>query len=102
MPQTTITFRTDSEVKENFDSFCAAVGMNASVAFNMFMRATIAEQALPFQVRLRAAVPDRINADLMTREEIIAKLEASRKEIEAGNCRDLEDVISDLEERYRL
>ena len=34
MPQTTITFRTDAQTKENFDDFCSEVGMNASVAFN--------------------------------------------------------------------
>ena len=51
MPQTTITFRTDARTKENFDDFCSEVGMNASVAFNMFMKATLNAGELPFACR---------------------------------------------------
>ena len=50
MPQTTITFRTDAQTKERFDCFCSEVGMNASVAFNMFMRATLNAGELPFRI----------------------------------------------------
>ncbi len=56
MPQTTITFRTDARVKENFDEFCSEVGMNASVAFNMFMKATLNAGELPFRVSRKKPV----------------------------------------------
>jgi DNA-damage-inducible protein J len=40
----------DSEVKNQFDEFCAKVGMNTSTAFNMFARAVLRERRLPFDV----------------------------------------------------
>jgi DNA-damage-inducible protein J len=40
----------DSEVKEQFDEFCSQVGMDTTVAFNMFVRAVLREKRLPFEV----------------------------------------------------
>jgi DNA-damage-inducible protein J len=40
----------DSEVKKQVDIFCAQVGMNTTVAFNMFARAVLRERRLPFDV----------------------------------------------------
>ena len=50
MPQTTFSVRMDAKVKQQFDEFCADVGMNASTAFNMFARAVLREKRLPFDV----------------------------------------------------
>ena len=50
MAQTTFSIRMDSEVKEQFDEFCSQVGMNTTVAFNMFVRAVLREKRLPFDV----------------------------------------------------
>ena len=40
----------DSEVKKQFDEFCSQVGMNTTVAFNLFVRAVLREKRLPFDV----------------------------------------------------
>ena len=50
MSQTTFSVRMDTEIKRQFDDFCANVGMNASTAFNMFARAVLREKRLPFDV----------------------------------------------------
>ena len=50
MSQTTFSVRMDTEVKKQFDDFCAQVGMNTTVAFNMFARAVLREKRLPFEV----------------------------------------------------
>ena len=50
MAQTTFSVRMDSEIKQQFDAFCSRVGMNATVAFNMFARAVLREKRLPFDV----------------------------------------------------
>ena len=50
MTQTTFSVRMDTDVKRQFDSFCSRVGMNASVAINMFARAVLREKRLPFEV----------------------------------------------------
>jgi DNA-damage-inducible protein J len=100
MSQTTMTFRTDSSVKDEFSRFCADVGMNATVAINMFMRATIAQQELPFRVRRITAPPAGINLDLMSKDEIAALLEARASD--DSEVLDIEDAFSELEKRHPL
>jgi len=50
MVQTTFSVRMDSEVKKQFDAFCSQVGMNTTVAFNLFARAVLRERRLPFEI----------------------------------------------------
>ncbi|MCL2670039.1 MAG: type II toxin-antitoxin system RelB/DinJ family antitoxin [Syntrophaceae bacterium] len=40
----------DAEIKKRFDAFCSDAGMNATVAVNMFARAVLREQRIPFEV----------------------------------------------------
>jgi DNA-damage-inducible protein J len=40
----------DESVKSAFDAFCANVGMNASVAVNLFAKAVIRERRIPFEI----------------------------------------------------
>lgn len=48
--QTTLSVRMDEDVKKALEAFCADVGMNTSVAINMFAKAVIREHRLPFEV----------------------------------------------------
>jgi len=50
MPQTTLSVRMDDYIKKQFDSFCANVGMTASVAVNLFARTVIREGRIPFEI----------------------------------------------------
>ena len=46
-----ITARVDSEDKAKFDAFCESVGITASAAINMFIKATIREGEIPFKIK---------------------------------------------------
>ena len=48
---TTITTRLSSEDKIMFDSFCESVGITASAAINMFIKATLREGEIPFKIK---------------------------------------------------
>ena len=37
--------------KKSFERFCNSVGMNVSTAVNMFIKAVLREQKLPFEVK---------------------------------------------------
>jgi DNA-damage-inducible protein J len=50
MAQTTFSVRMDSDIKKQLDEFCSKVGMNTTVAINMFARATLREKRLPFGI----------------------------------------------------
>ena len=52
MSQAILSIRVNSEDKKNFENFCEQAGMNVSVAVNMFVKAVIREQKLPFEVKI--------------------------------------------------
>ena len=54
MGQTTVSIRMDEDVKKQFDKFCSDVGMNISVAVNLFAKAVIREKRIPFDISLAA------------------------------------------------
>ena len=47
-----VTVRVDKELKENAETLFSRLGMNMSVAFNVFLRKAVDEQAIPFKVGL--------------------------------------------------
>lgn len=50
MAQATLTARVDAKDKMEFDAFCSNVGLNASTAINMFVKAVIREKRIPFEI----------------------------------------------------
>ena len=50
MAQTTLNVRIDEKLKSELEEFCSNVGMNISVAVNMFAKVVVREQRLPFEV----------------------------------------------------
>jgi antitoxin component of RelBE/YafQ-DinJ toxin-antitoxin module len=50
-----ITIRVDKGLKENAEDLFAKLGLNMSVAFNVFLRKAVGEQAIPFPVSLNPA-----------------------------------------------
>lgn len=50
MEQVTVSVRMDKDIKRRFEAFCADAGMNVTVAFNMFARAVLREQRIPFEI----------------------------------------------------
>ena len=76
MAQTTITARIDSNDKNRFDSFCSNVGINASTAINMFVKAVLRENRIPFEI---TQTPDPFFS-----ETNIAHIKKSVQELRAG------------------
>ena len=80
MGQTTFSVRMDTEVKRQFDDFCASVGMNTTTAFNMFARAVLREKRLPFDV---TTVPDPFysQANMNRLRKAIADVESGKAKL---------------------
>ena len=47
-----VTIRVDKNLKENADFLFEQLGLNMSVAFNMFLRKAVNEDAIPFPVSI--------------------------------------------------
>ena len=77
MALTTITARVDAGDKAAFDSFCSGVGLNTSTAINLFVKAVLRENRIPFE--LTPAAPDPFFS-----EENLAYVKKSVSELRAG------------------
>ena len=51
MESLNLNVRIDANDKKEFEQFCNSVGMNVSTAVNMFIKAVLREQRLPFEIR---------------------------------------------------
>lgn len=62
-----VTVRVDKALKENAELLFSNLGMNMSVAFNVFLKKAVDEQAIPFKVGLNKARATRLfDADKVT------------------------------------
>lgn len=77
MAQTTLSVRMDEDVKKGLEAFCADVGMNTSVAINMFAKAVLRERRLPFEVVSYNLDPFYGKANQDRLEKSIGQLESS-------------------------
>ncbi len=51
MALSTLTARIDEHDKINFDAFCDSVGISASAAINMYVKAVLRERKIPFEIK---------------------------------------------------
>lgn len=87
---TNISIRMDSELKAQADAFFGELGMNLSTAFNVFVRQSLREGRIPFDISL--SQPNK--------ETIAAMLEAERiaKDSSVKGYNDLDELFADLKE----
>lgn len=52
MSQANLSVRVDELDKKHFENFCNQTGMNVSVAINMFIKAVLRENKLPFEITI--------------------------------------------------
>ena len=50
MASTNINIRMDSDLKTQFEAFCADMGMTMTTAFNVFAKKAVREHRIPFEI----------------------------------------------------
>jgi DNA-damage-inducible protein J len=60
MKKEIITVRVDSQTKSEVESLFSDLGMNISVAINIFLKQCIAEGKIPFEIARKASVGRKI------------------------------------------
>lgn len=85
---TNISIRMDADLKARADTLFAELGMNLSTAFNIFVRQSLREGRIPFEISL-----NQPNA-----ETVAAMLEAERiaKDPNVKKYTDLDQLFADL------
>ena len=62
MATTNLNIRTDKEVKEAAEKIYSSLGLNMTTAINMFLRASIRESGIPFDLKLNVPSDETIKA----------------------------------------
>ena len=91
MGQVAFTVRMDTEVKKRFDELCKDFGMSANTAFNVFAKAVIRQERIPFELESE-------NQALLTRA--YAAMERMRQSAVANGLSDMS--MEDIDEEIRL
>ena len=85
---TNISIRMDSDLKAQAEALFGELGMNLTTAFNIFVRQSLREGGIPFDIKLEQP----------NRETIAALLEAERiaKDSFVKGYNDLDELFADL------
>ena len=62
MATTNLNIRTDKEIKEEAEKIYSSLGLNMTTAINMFLRASIRESGIPFDLKLDVPSDETIKA----------------------------------------
>ena len=85
-----MSFRVDKNLKKQADELFKNLGMNTSVALNMFLTQSVREQSIPFIPSME--VP---NARLISAMEEVEAIEAGK--IKTKKYKSFEDALKDID-----
>lgn len=86
---TNISIRMDADLKEKADALFDELGMNLSTAFNIFVRQSLREGKIPFEISLNKPSNETVNA--MLEAERIAR------DPSVKGYTDIDELFSDLD-----
>ena len=88
MATTNISIRMDSDLKSQADALFSELGMNLSTAFNIFVRQSLRDGGIPFEIKI----------DQPNKETMAAMLEAERiaKDPNVKRYSDVEEALREL------
>ena len=87
---TNISIRMDSDLKAQAEALFGELGMNLTTAFNIFVRQSLREGGIPFEISLNQP----------NKETVSAMLEAERiaSDPSAKGYRNLDEMFADLDQ----
>ena len=94
----TIQIRVDDELKTKSDKLFRELGTDTTTAIRMFLTQAVANNGFPFEIKRTVRNP----YIELSEDEILNKLEISRKHAEQGKYRDADDVVADMRAKYGL
>ena len=94
----TIQVRVDHDLKKKSDNLFKELGTDTTTAIRMFLTQAVAHNGFPFEIKRISENPYLP----LSEEQLLQKLELSRKHAEQGQYRNADDVISDMRAKYGL
>lgn len=96
--ESTIQVRVDDDLKKKSDNLFKELGTDTTTAIRMFLTQAVAHNGFPFEIKRISENPYLP----LSEEQLLQKLELSRKHAEQGQYRNADDVISDMRAKYGL
>jgi len=97
---TTLNLRVNPDVKRRAEEVLSQLGMPMSTAIDIYLKQIIMTGGIPFNVTL-PKVLSSLNADLMTTDEMHAKLKEGYNDIEKGNVQDATAAFQRFREAHK-
>ena len=92
----TIQVRVDDDLRARADKLFKDLGTDTTSAIRIFLTQALAVDGFPFEIK-------RANPyHTLTENEMLDKLERSRKHADDGMYRDADDIVSDMRAKYGL
>lgn len=96
----TIQIRVDDDLKTKSDALFRDLGTDTTSAIRMFLTQAVANNGFPFEIKRNTI--EHSPYIQMTEEEMLVKLETSRKKASQGKYRNVDEVASDTRVKYGL
>ncbi len=95
----TLNLRVNPVVKERAESVLSQLGIPMSTAIDMYLNQISLVGGIPFSVTLPRA-PESVNADLMSQDELLKKLQKGIDEGSKGNVRSAAKAFEEFRESH--
>ena len=95
----TLNLRVNPIVKEKAEEVLSRLGVPMTTAIDMYLNQISLTGGIPFAVTLPKA-PDAINADLMSVEQLHAKLQKGYDDIALGNVQNAANAFAAFRENH--
>lgn len=97
----TLNLRVNSTVKHRAEDVLKRLGIPMSTAIDMYLNQIFLTGGIPFAVTLPKA-PASINADVMSADELHAKLQEGYDDMKAGRVQDAGAAFAKFRENHQL
>ena len=97
---TTIQVRIDDDLKTKSDQLFKDLGTDTTTAIRMFLTQAVAKNGFPFEIKRHDNA--RTPYAFMTEDELLSKLEQSRKHTYEGNYKDADSMVAEMRTKYGL
>lgn len=95
----TMNLRVNPVVKQEAEDVLKQLGVPMATAVDMFLRQIALTGSIPFAIAL-PKVPDSVNVDKMTAQQIRSAIQAGLEDAEAGNIQDASAAFSRFRKQH--
>ena len=99
MQSTNINIRMEQELKNQFEAVCSELGLSMSTAINIFAKATVRRQGIPFELTLQHRHP--LSISNMSEEKLTEEVLQGYRVAETGDTQLAHQAFAEIREKLK-